>query len=175
MVKEVMRLDDRHSAAMYKLIARSHTHGAATLNVLAFRDYFLNDRDGVALACLDGDRIEQLFLSGVEDSNTMVTKNMYGTFGEHTLDILDQLCAICASRTPPIVEHAFLISDQTHYGFHEAFKSCRLSKFAVEQSETILPAGVRPTDKFIWEKALSKNVPAERLHIFRVKIEYPTE
>lgn len=137
-----MQLDGRHSALVYKFLSQDPQR----IQAISSRDHHLRDRDGIAIACLSNGEIEQLVLSSVVDDRLpcsagqgrylMVTKSFYGRFGDHTLDIFDQLCAICSSRTPEIVDHKFLLTDQIRADFHAAFIRCRLHAFTVESSES---------------------------------------
>jgi len=164
----ILRLNGQHETAMYKLIAAHHLHGASILGIHAFKDYFLEDRDGYAIACTEDDgRITQLFLSGVEDT-TFVTKNIFGQFGSWTVEIINMLVGCCAKMPQPITEHMFLLTTANYDEFVSAFKNSRLRNAAVEESQ--LRGGVRATDKFMWEKALSKNIPLEDVLVYKVTV-----
>jgi hypothetical protein len=171
MALKIAKLDESAASAMYKLLASSHKFGVSTLQVLSFKDYFLNDPNGIALGAFDDGKLVQLLLAGVE-AHTLLVKHIHGKFGSHTQALIDHLTSHAAARYPELSDVAFVLTDDNRAEFHAAYAKSEMHMCALEENETRLRAGVRPTDKFTWEIALTKNVPGEDLNVFRIKIKW---
>lgn len=166
MVKEVLQLRSEHTASLYKVIVKHSPYGSAMLHAIVYRDFFLQARDGLAVASLEDGRIDQVLLCEIDANELLIARAFYGEYGIHTTEILDTLANICSSKTPQILNYAILIPVKNLVEFETAFNQSILSKEPLEIIQ--VKSGVRNTDKFIWDKCLAKNIPDEAMVIFKI-------
>jgi hypothetical protein len=140
MMKEVMRLGNQHSALLHKFIISQHQTGVRILHEAQRKDLYLQNPDGLALACIvENKQIEQVFL--VTFASGCATTRIYGTFTPATLDILDLLCAYCSSRTPMIETHELICQPEKSNELREIYAKCRLGRYTSEQKEYTMIKG----------------------------------
>jgi len=130
---EVVRLDERHGADLYKFFVKHKDVGG--LQLIHRRDVFLTPPRGAAVACLENKELKQVLLCEIKD-DTCFTRGIMGDFGMYTLDVFDILCAICSSSTPLITKHRMVIQPNHIDSFKALWPKTRLGKMSIIESWT---------------------------------------
>lgn len=129
-MNEVVLLDERHGADLYHFLIKYKDTGG--LQLLQKRGIFLSSQ-GSAIACLENKVLKQLLLCEFKDG-ICFTRSLNGDFGEHTIEVLDILCAVCSSRSPIISDHHMVIQPTHIEGFKQIWHKTRLGQMASNES-----------------------------------------
>ena len=124
---EAIKIDNRSMGALYKFLVEKARKSPQLLDA----KYRNITESNIVIAARDNGVLVQAFFIQIEDS-IATTHTILGPYSKGTVKILDMLCAICASQTPEIVEHQFILAPSERYNFSECYKQCRLAKFTVD-------------------------------------------
>lgn len=159
---KVIQLDESYSSVLYKFLMVEHIAKLAILQDIGIKAYFLTPNDiGACIAAInEDDSIKSAMLTSLEGS--VVTRNIHGPLGQHTIGMLDVLANLIKARPwLNLTKIAFLISE----GKADKLKTClvRSSFGKLAFTQAFLPALKIPEDKDIWDTIVGKNVPQENL------------
>lgn len=171
MSKEVVRLHLRDDQALLKFFTKLHSNGINCTREIGFRREYLEQPDRLVLAVTERSTLEQVAL--VYFSQMTSICRLYGSLSIALIDVLDQLCAQCASKTPEVTKHLFIVHASKQPDFEAIFPLTRLGRFCKQlHTATVIPAGVRPSDPSVWE-ILGHRLSPEPLCFINAEIEYP--
>ena len=125
----VTRLDRRSYGDLYTFLTtnRGHDNG---LEYIDQRRFFLEDLQAYALgARTETGELVQVIFGDFLHPLFATTRGIYGAYGDHTRELLDLLCATCASRTPPVERHELWIGEKNADAFATILATSRLQKF----------------------------------------------
>lgn len=121
---EIKRLGYYWAPELYKFLVKHKE-----IALISQRDLFLVPPQGVAIAAVNGREISQLILARIKNV-TVTTSAIIGEYGPHSVELFDQLCAICSSSDPIAHEHRMTITKDFD-SFEATWFASRLGKMAV--------------------------------------------